>query len=101
MLFIRLIKYCIPSTVWWPFPNTYIDLILFCVFGEKSKKSITLEGVVYELSTTEKVGCRFVQVDNVTYIEQNKKKNTIYAEMANQVQITSILSIHLPSQLIS
>jgi hypothetical protein len=26
-----------------------------------------------------------VQIDGVTYIEQNKKKDTIYAQMANQV----------------
>lgn len=39
----------------------------------------------HELSTTEKAGCRYVQVDGVTYIEQNKKKDTIYAQMANEV----------------
>lgn len=26
-----------------------------------------------------------MQIDGVTYIEQNKKKDTIYAQMANQV----------------
>jgi hypothetical protein len=27
-----------------------------------------------------------VQIDGVTYIEQNKMKETIYAQMANQVR---------------
>jgi len=48
---------------------------------QEGKYSIKVHGTEYPISRKE-TGCKFVQVGDLTFIEQNKKKNTKYARMA-------------------
>lgn len=48
---------------------------------DSTQTQVTVQNVQYEISVND-LACRFVRVDNVVYIEQNKQKTTKYAQMA-------------------
>ena len=48
-----------------------------------SVEHITIKGTRYDISLNDGV-CRYVRIGDVTYIEQNKEKNTKYAKLALQ-----------------
>jgi len=48
---------------------------------QESITSVTIRGDVHQIRSKD-TGCRFVQVGEVTFIEQNKKKNSKYGRMA-------------------
>lgn len=51
------------------------------IHDPKKPSKVNINGTDYEIAIG-KAGCRFVRIDNVTYIEQNKDKKTKYAKMA-------------------
>lgn len=48
---------------------------------DSSQSSVEIGGTMYDIAVG-KAGCRFVRIDKVTFIEQNKEKKTKYAKMA-------------------
>lgn len=45
--------------------------------------TVTIQGISYDISVND-LQCRFLRVHDIVYIEQDKKKSTKYAKMANE-----------------
>ena len=50
---------------------------------DRSVSEVTINGFVFKLQMNDS-SCRFVRVDGVVYIEQNKEKKSKYAKMATE-----------------
>jgi len=63
--------------------NLSNDEILFIhnAIHDKTKKTVTVKGKEWDVAVGE-AGCRFVRVDGLLFIEQNKEKDDRYARMA-------------------
>jgi len=63
--------------------NLSNDEILFIhnAIHDKTKKTVTVKGKEWDVAVGE-AGCRYVRVDSLVFIEQNKEKDDRYARMA-------------------
>lgn len=56
-------------------------LIIHRAIHEPGQSSVSIRGKSYDIAIG-KAGCRFVNVEGITYIEQSKEKKTKYAKLA-------------------